>query len=821
MSLKYRISNIGWYNFELLVQTLLKAVIGPGVTSFGGSKDQGRDAAFTGGATFPSTECQWAGQWVFQVKYIDFEEQGVDAARSALKATLRKEVRCVLSRHRYINNYILLTDVPLTTQTRQDLDQAMVEGGFTGNFATVDGKEICQFLDIHSEIRKAYPQLLGLADLDVIVNRDLYARSQAYLQDWQPKLATYVQTEAHTKAMSLLKKRHFIVLDGPPEAGKTTIAAALALIHAADGFEIIDVRSSTDVFRISDEQGVNNRGREKRRFFIADDAIGSISLVPGRADEWSRDLPGILRQLSNRRLLVWTARRYILEEALATSRLRDAAAEFPRPHEVLVEVGKLSLMQKAEILYNHAKQAHLSVEHRALIRNHAINIASHPNFSPLRIRQLTSVILKPSSDSSDAPTLTWNEVREFLNDPGERWIQAFRALSQSEQTLLSAMLDFDGPTAPKALRTSYEVRISKREGGHLSFEECIARLDHSFLTVTSSHSGEQYISMQHPSLRDMLLLHLRGDGDARRRYISLASAFGLAGMIGGIAALTESETAPEHSVVPVNEEEFGIFLSRLRTVSQSALTLRDWDLLLSACERLIPRKTEPSAGSTPAMVEFWKLVGDKPRAEMVDPVDLDLQAFGLTWKGRIIQAVLDGCSSKRTFENSRRFGPEEWIRLLIRFYGLASYLSPPLYPSFTALLLDDLSDSVDSIRLANLINSAEPLVAKQRIAPRMFVDWRDELQAKAVELAHQGEAFGPSDDPNEFDAWHSTSEKFLATVEDFVRWWRAEPIEATENLEEIFESSIRPREPEWDDEGELPTLDSGPYWTVERLFEDL
>ena len=92
MSLKYRISNIGWYNFELLVQTLLKAVIGPGVTSIGGSKDKGRDAAFVGAAAFPTTDCQWEGNWVFQVKYVDFEEQGVDAARSSLKSTLGNEL---------------------------------------------------------------------------------------------------------------------------------------------------------------------------------------------------------------------------------------------------------------------------------------------------------------------------------------------------------------------------------------------------------------------------------------------------------------------------------------------------------------------------------------------------------------------------------------------------------------------------------------------------------------------------------------------------------------------------------------------------------
>jgi len=73
-------------------------------------------------------------------------------------------------------------------------------------------------------------------------------------------------------------------------------------------------------------------------------------------------------------------------------------------------------------------------------------------------------------------------------------------------------VDFDGPTAERALRASYEKRISLREGGHLSFKECIDRLDHSFLSVTIVHiaANNLYLS-QHPSLRDMLLLHLRGD----------------------------------------------------------------------------------------------------------------------------------------------------------------------------------------------------------------------------------------------------------------------------------------------------------------------
>jgi adenylate kinase family enzyme len=819
VSLKYRISNIGWYNFELLVQTLLKAVIGPGVTAFGGSKDLGRDATFVGNAAFPATECQWTGNWVFQVKYVDFEEQGIDAARSALKSTFRSELRKVLSRQRGTNNYILLTDVPLSTKTRSDLDEVIVASGFKGNFASVDGKDVCQLLDIHGDIRKSFPQLLALADLDLIVNRDLYARSQAYLEDWQPRLATYVLTEAHTRAMSLLKKEHFIVLDGPPEAGKTTIAAALALVHAADGFEIMDVRTSNDVFRASDERGSNRKVEERKRLFIADDAIGSISLVAAKADEWSRDLPGILRQLSSGRLLVWTARRYILEEALATSRLRDTAAEFPRPHEVIVEVGKLSTMQKAEILYNHAKQGNLSGEHRKLIRTHAMEIASHPNFTPLRIKELISVVLKPEADSSERLAVTWQEVQRFLSNPGERWIQAFRKLSQSEQTLLTAMLEFEGPTAERELRASYELHVSKREGGHLSFDECLARLDHSFLTVALSYSGERRVSMQHPSLRDMLLLELRQDIDARRRYISLVSPSGLAGMIGGIAERSESEAVPEHAVVPVNEGEFEIFLERLRNVSQGVLTLRDWELLLTACDRLIPRKPKDSAGLPSAEIEIWKLLGTP--TERVEPVDLDVEAFAGTWMGRIIHAVLDGFSAKRTFENSQTFGDEEWVRLLSRFYTLSGYISPPIYPRFTKDLCDNLSRSIDSIRLANVINGAEPLVAKQRITRATVEEWKEELKAEATELKDQGGFFGDGDDPDEFDEWHDRSERFLDTTADFVRWGIAEQLNGVEELREVFESSERPHEPDPEQykETELPA--SGPYWTVQRLFEDL
>lgn len=42
-----------------------------------------------------------------------------------------------------------------------------------------------------------------------IVNRDLYVRSQAYVEQWQPRLGAYVLTDAHATALALIKKSHF------------------------------------------------------------------------------------------------------------------------------------------------------------------------------------------------------------------------------------------------------------------------------------------------------------------------------------------------------------------------------------------------------------------------------------------------------------------------------------------------------------------------------------------------------------------------------------------------------------------------------------
>lgn len=521
MALEYRIGNIGWHNFERLVQALLKKVIGAGVTSFGGSKDDGRDATFVGTAPYPSESDRWTGAWVFQVKYVDLEDQGGNAARSALKSTFKKELETIRLKRAKINNYLLITDVPLTAGARDELRELATTSAVSDNFAVVDGKEVCEWMNIHPELRRSFPQLLGLADLNQIVHSNIYARSKAYFEQWAPRLSVFVQTDAYTKALQVMREHRFVVLDGPPEVGKSMMAAALAVLYASEGFQIYDVRSPEQLFSVLDP--------DAQQLFIADDAIGSIDLDAGKTDAWARDLAGVIPALNKNHLLIWTARHYILAEALATSRLGDALDEFPGQHEVLVEVGDMREVEKAEMLYNHAKQARLAQNIRKALKETARRLIRHANFTPERVRQLVEYL---RSNFSGQERLK-SEILHFLDNPGARWTKAFRLLPKAEQVLLTSLLDLDEPANLTELHQAYERRVNGVAS--LPFSDAVTRLKHSFITVTRTYQGLEVINFKHPSLRDVLLGELRTDLNARRRYIELTSPLGLANLIRGIA----------------------------------------------------------------------------------------------------------------------------------------------------------------------------------------------------------------------------------------------------------------------------------------------
>lgn len=455
MALKYRLNTLGWYNFERLVQTLLKVIVGPGVTSFGGTKDSGRDAGFKGEAPFPTTKTRWKGDWIFQVKYSEIEGANKSFEGKLILREFKKEIETIKSRSKkWPDNYVLFVNVRLTNTFRDKLKDLISKAGFKGNFHSIDGREVCEFLDIYPDIRRAFPQLIGLADVEKILNKDLYNRSEAFVSQWQPELSKFVAVGQYFKALDIVRRHHFVVLDGPPETGKSFIGAAITLAYACDGFEIFYIQKPEEIFRAYQAT--------KKQLHFADDAVGTIQFDPSLGNYWSRELPGIFGKLDKQHKLIWTSRSYILQEAIARTKLREHIDNFPGIHEVLVDVGNFDITEKALILYNHAKNSALSENVRQLIKEQASFICQHPNFTPERIRQIVQLVL-PEIEEKESK-IGEQELNEkldgFLNNPSERFQRAYEELGSSEKIMLMTLLNLGSHVNKTELKKEYEKRIS-------------------------------------------------------------------------------------------------------------------------------------------------------------------------------------------------------------------------------------------------------------------------------------------------------------------------------------------------------------------------
>ena len=105
---------------------------------------------------------------------------------------------------------------------------------------------------------------------------------------------------------------------------------------------------------------------------------------------WGQQLPRIFRRLGPHRWFLWTTRPAPLHFALQHLNLSGQAEKFPMPSAVHVDASALSQLEKAQMLYRHAKAAHLGEDAKKLIQQHAIEIVAHEYFTPERVRRFVT-----------------------------------------------------------------------------------------------------------------------------------------------------------------------------------------------------------------------------------------------------------------------------------------------------------------------------------------------------------------------------------------------------------------------------------------------
>lgn len=440
---EYNLDSLGWYQFERLCQTLLKSELGIGVAAWGGRGDHGRDAYCEQPLRFPDRATESVGPFIFQAKFVERANAAGAEFFDRLQAAIRAELRQIDIRRGdglwdEPAHYVLLTNAPVSADQRRDAAD-LLHGDLPDSEVTVLGaSDFDAMLDASPRVRLAYPQLLGVRDLEALlentVNADVRTRSMITIGRAQEVAATFVATSAYQRTLTIASNFGFAILTGPPEMGKTTIARMIALARHAEGWGYYECRTP--------DEFLSAYRKDERQVFIADDAFGSTEYRPERASEWAEELAPILRAVDHGHWLLLTSRPAPLTEALKRLRFQDEASEFPDPGKVQVNAADLSIEEKAQMLYRHGK-AGTDQAGRDLLRNIAEDLVGHSAFTPLRIANFVRQTLPTlaGAEPEEQFGLAERAVAVEMAEPTRDLWASFGALSADQQRLLISMLD--------------------------------------------------------------------------------------------------------------------------------------------------------------------------------------------------------------------------------------------------------------------------------------------------------------------------------------------------------------------------------------------
>jgi hypothetical protein len=577
--IKYRLDELGWYQFESLIQSLLKAEVGIAVESWGGHSDRGRDAFANTSLRFPDKQKPTKGPFVFQAKFVESANAKGARPRRALLTAIKAEALDIKRRQtaaQWENTswYVLLTNAPLPSSTRAAIIEILKSVLLDTKVVTLGGKDICGMLDNHPELRRSFPEIMSLRDLDTllrnVVARSVIERSKSAIEEAREVVSVFVQTENYHKAIQILKKHNFVVLDGPPEMGKTAIARVLSFAQLTLGWEALDCRSPDDLFLGYDVS--------QSQIFVVDDAFGRGEYEPTFGRLWEKDLSKALHKIDHKHWLIWTTRKHVLSRALKDMDLEGKATSFPAPGEVIVTAEDLSTEEKAKILYRHAKGGQLATLFRSLVRIHASLIVRDDHFTPERIRRFIEERVPELAAEHESKPLTADELKkeiiEAIHNPTKRMRKAFNKLPEIQKWILIALLDCEAFPVLNDLQLRYNQH--RPQLSEAAFVDALDDLVGTFVKLRTLFRRE-YIDWIHPSYRDLVIDELMSDLKKQVKFVGNASTIGVS------LALSEAGGAAGKRALP--------FLSS--PLSWTALTTRVLKLLKAKNQREIARILRP------------------------------------------------------------------------------------------------------------------------------------------------------------------------------------------------------------------------------------
>jgi hypothetical protein len=535
----YRLDELGWLQFQQLCGAMVELDTGVGEADWKGSANQGRYALLPE-RTLAST------LWLRG-------NLPPERRRAALLGLL-EGVRAQL-------DAVTFASLLVFTNAGDLLDQDMRDGmlgDLVGQIEVRGQAELSARLDASPELRRRVPATLGTTSLERLIGPDTAAASSFDRAAAEELAPVFVATQPYGRALVSLEHNGFVVLTGPPEVGKTAIATVLALVQLSDGWEAHDCRHPDELF-----------GRYRpgaKQIFLADDAFGSTEYRPDAAERWARELDRVLARMDSTHWLVWTSRPAPLAAGLRRVHRERGLERFPDPGSVQIDASRLTVEEKALILFRHARAAGLDGERRRYVQSIGEQVVEDRYFAPERIRRLAVALAAPVEG------LLLPSVKAALHNPTAAMKASFDALEYEHRDLLVALLD--APSGWVSERDLTRALRRHHPGGLTRApHELIDRLADHFLRVSQGS-----VDWVHPSWRDLVIDTLAADAKRRAEFLRVAGIDGV-----GLALSVGGGPAGERNLpLMVRDEDWDVLTTRVLELVRTELASEDVARVLKA-----------------------------------------------------------------------------------------------------------------------------------------------------------------------------------------------------------------------------------------------